>query len=185
MKPLLLTLAAAVALVAAGAGASAPPAVDATGSCSQVGSFFNVQIAGNKLGSYWLRLLSEAFAPIPSGKSMIVVWSFGSQTSRGPVVYGWITDTRSRLSSRCPARAARRPTGGTLGPPVGVKDGWAYGRRFACNHRGRFLIHTEKLRNGIRMTVWMEKSRELIAVAEVAPGFGWLRTSKRCVKRTV
>jgi hypothetical protein len=160
---------------------SAPTKVS-TRSCVQIGSFFSVQIAGNVDGTYWGRIHRDVFAPIPDRKAMVALWSFGSPQ---PVLRAWIAHERSRISARCPASSARAPERGDLRPPLRVKDGWAYGRRYECRQRGRFVVRTETLRSGTRMTVWMEKSRELIAVAEVTGASGWLRSSKRCTERSV
>lgn len=179
-----LVLACAGAFVIAGSAVSAPTTVS-TRSCAPVGSSFNVQIAGNIGGTYWNWLHPDVFAPIPDEKSMVAVWGFGSQTNRGPMLRGWIAGDRSRISSRCRTSSDRAPERGNLRPRLKVEDGWAYGRRYECRQQGRFIVRTETLRNGIRMSVWMERGRELIAVAETGRGRTWLRVSRRCLERTL
>lgn len=171
-----------IALVAAGGGISAPTAV-ATYSCDQLGVPFSVHLAGDKDSNFWLSIHRDVFAAIPRETAMFAVWSFGRQGS-GPVLYGWAADGRSKLSPRrCKARSASRPPAGALAPLFRVKDGWALGGRYDCAQRGSIVMRVETVRRAIRFTVWMQRTRELVAVAEIAPGGGWIRPSKRCSER--
>ena len=172
-----LVLLCAAALVSVSNGASAPTAVE-TRSCSQAGPEFNVQIAGKIDGTYYGRIHRDLFARIPRGEAVVAVWTFGSQ--RGSALYGWATGSRADIAERCRARSARTPPKGLLQPAIRVEDDWAFGRRYECQRRGRVVIQTEELRGRTRMTVWMEKTRELIAVAELRRGSGSVRASKRC-----
>jgi len=170
------------ALVVAGGGVSAPTTV-ATYSCDQIGSHFSAHLAGDKHSNFWLDIHRDVFAAIPRETAMFAVWSFGRDGS-GPVLYGWAADGRSKLSPRrCKARSASTPPAGALGPRFRVKDGWALGGRYECPQRGSIAIRVETVRKTVRLTVWMQRTRELIAVAEIAPGGGWIRPSKRCSER--
>jgi hypothetical protein len=182
LRGALVFAACGVALVAAVSGSSAQSALQ-TRSCSQAGSFFNVQIAGNVDATYWGRIHADLFAAIPRGEAMVAVWSFGSQRNKRPDLYGWATESRSRIAERCRARSARRPSEGALRPSIRVEDGWAFGRRYECHRRGRVVIQTRALRGGTQIAVWMEKSRELIAIGEISGRSGWVRASKRCDER--
>jgi hypothetical protein len=164
--------------------ARAAPAAVSTRSCAPAGPFFNVHVFGKREGSFWAQphIHPEVFAGIPPGTAAVSVWTFGSQTG-GPALYGWIADGRSRFSSRCRSRTARVPSRGDLRPAVRVRDGWATGGRFECSHRGRFVIQTEELGRRTRMSVWIERTGELIAMAEAGPGTAWLRIAKRCIER--
>jgi hypothetical protein len=178
MRAALVVLLCAVALVAATGGASAPGVVE-TRSCSQAGPFFNVQIAGNIDGTYWGRLQDELFARIPAGQAMVAVWTFGSQQS-GSDLYAWAAGSRSDIAGRCRVVRARAPARGTLRPALRVKNGWAYGRTFKCERRGRIAIQTTAVGGGTRLVVWMPRTGELIAVADVRRGSASVRASKRC-----
>jgi hypothetical protein len=172
----------ATALVVAGGGVSAPTAV-ATYSCDQTGSHFSVHLAGDKDSNFWLSIHRDVFAAIPREKAMFAVWSFGRQGS-GPVLYGWAADGRSKVSPRrCRARSVLPTPAGALEPRLRVKSGWALGGRYECAQRGRVVIRVETTRRHVRVSVWMLRTRELIAVAEIAPGGGWIRPSKRCFER--
>jgi hypothetical protein len=156
-----------------------------TRSCAQLGGMFSIQLVGNKQGSYWFDIKSARFARVPAQKSVVAVWSFAPQAADGIALYGWITDSQQRLSPGCrPAGAqTERPLEGTLRARVRTRDGWGFGKRYECQRRGRFFVEVRQLRRGKRMTVWMEGTRELIAVAEIAGGSGWLRASKGCSER--
>ena len=182
MRAVVVALLCAAALVAASSGVSAPSAVQ-TRSCSQAGSEFNVQIAGNIDGTYWGRIHRDLFAPIPRGAAAVALWTFGSQRNIDSDLYGWAAGTRSDFAERCRASTARAPSTPALRPPVRVNDGWALGRRYECRRRGRIVIQAAGIAGGTRLTVWMEKSRELIAVAEVKRGSASMRASKRCDER--
>jgi hypothetical protein len=172
------------ALAAASSGASTPDAIH-TRSCSQAGSYFNVQIAGNIDGTYVGRANEELFARIPRGQAMVAVWTFGSQENIDGDLYGWAAGSRADIAQRCRSLGVRAPSRGALRPALRVKDGWAYGRRYKCDRRGRIAIQTQDLAGGVRLTVWMEKSRELIAVAEIGRGIASVRASKRCDERSL
>lgn len=182
MRLAVLALACVAALAFAGSAGSADTVVS-TRSCGQLGSFFNVQFAGKVDGTYWGWLHRHLFAPVPKTETMIGIWTFGSQTTRGPVLYGWATAGRSGLAKRCVQRSARPPAQGRLRARLRVEDGWAYGRRYECRRRGRFVVRTDVRGNVSRVSVWMERSRELLAVAEIKRGSGWIRVSKRCLER--
>lgn len=182
MRLALLTLVCGVALAGAAGGASAPNAVE-TRSCTQAGADFNVQIAGNIDGTYWGRIHRDLFAPIGRGEAMVAVWSFGSQKNIDSELYGWAAGSRADIADRCRALRAPRPARGTLRPALRVKDGWAYGKRYECTRRGRIVVQTDEAGGRTRVAVWMERTRELIALAEVRGESAWLRASKRCDER--
>jgi hypothetical protein len=174
----------AAALVAVSSGASTPSVVE-TRSCSQAGPFFNVQIAGNIDSTYWGRIHRELFARIPRGEAMVAVWTFGSQQNKESDLYGFATSGRSDLAARCRSVRAMAPTTGALRASFRVKDGWALGRRYECNRRGRVAIQTDVRGGRTRLSVWMASTRELIAVAEIARGVASIRASKRCEERSL
>jgi hypothetical protein len=182
VRAALLILACSVALVTASGGTSAPAAVE-TRSCSQLGADFNVQVAGNIDGTYWGRMHRDLFAPIGRGEAMVAVWTFGSQQNLDSGLYGWAAGSRADIADRCRALRALKPARGSLRPALRVKDGWAFGKRYECSRRGRIVIQTDEARGRTRVAVWMERSRELIALAEVRSGNAWLRASKRCDER--
>jgi hypothetical protein len=179
VRAALVVLLCAAALVVASSGTSAPSAVR-TASCSQAGPEFSVQIAGNIDGTYWGRIHAELFARIPKGKATVAVWSFGSQENREPDLYGWAAGSRVEIAERCRTSSARAPAMHALRPPLRVSDGWALGRRYECQRRGRVVIRATGIRGGTRLVVWMERSRELIAVAEIRQGSALVRATKRC-----
>jgi hypothetical protein len=187
VRRLLAVLVGTAVFAGAGGGVSAQGPSVTTRSCAQLGGFFSVQLAGNKQGSYWLEAKSARFARVPAQRTVVAVWSFAPQAADGIAVYGWITDSQQRLSPSCRAAGAepKRPVGGTLRARARTKDGWGFGQRYECQQRGRFLVEVQQLRRGKRMTVWMEETRELIAIAEVSGGSGWLRASKRCSERDI
>jgi hypothetical protein len=174
-----VVLLSAAALVAVSSGAAAPAAIQ-TRSCSQAGPVFNVHIAGNIDGTYYGRIHRDLFARVPKGEAMVAVWTFGSQQNSGGGLYGWAAGSRLDIAERCRASSARAPAAGALRPPLRVNDGWALGRRYECQRRGRIVIRATEIRGGTRLVVWMEKSRELIALAEVKSGSATVRASKRC-----
>jgi hypothetical protein len=182
VRIVVLTVACAAALVAAAGGGSAPVVVE-TRSCTQAGPEFNVQIAGNIDGTYWGRIHRDLFNPVGRGEAMVAVWSFGSQQNIDNALYGWAAGSRADIADRCRASRAPKPARGSLRPALRVKDGWAFGKRYECSRRGRVVIQTDEAGGRTRITVWMERSRELIALAEVRRGNAWVRASKRCDER--
>lgn len=172
-------LACVAALGAAGAGTPAPGVVEAR-SCAQVSDGFNVQILGE---SSWGFGLDNAH--LPSKRTIVVVWSRGGPAASGGVaVFGWITNARSAFRAGCSVTsAARRQTPGALRPPIRVKDGWFWGRKFACFNRGRLRLVVRDIAGGKRITVRMDRTGVLVAQGEVTRGGGWLRASKRCDER--
>jgi hypothetical protein len=180
MRRYLLPLVAIAMLVAAGVAASATT-VATTRSCTQAWSTFNVQIVGDRDWGWRLGAM-EAF---PDKKALLIVHSLGAKTFGGLNVYAWTSDSRSRFSQKCsPVEAKLKPPDvSALGPPVRVKDGWLFGRKFACLQKGRVLITVEQGSGKGRLTVRMQKSGETIAVGEVGAGGGWLRGSKTCDSR--
>jgi hypothetical protein len=162
--------------------ASAPTAVT-TVACVQPGAFFNVQIAGKVEGTFVGTFYEAMFARVPKRESIVTVWTYGSEATNGPFLYGWATSGRMASSSRCRPRTVRPPAKGNLRAPLRVRDGWAVGKRYDCRQRGAFLVRTDVRGATTRLTVWMERSRELVATAEIRKGNGWLRASKRCFER--
>jgi hypothetical protein len=130
-------------------------------------------------------MASSVFGEVRDAETFVTVWSRGGPPStEGAAIYGWSTATRYRPSSYCtPARTGPRKPRGKLRRPVRMQDGWNDDSGFACSHRGRFAIQVRSIRRGKRMTVRMERTGEVIAVAEVRPGSGWLRASTRCEER--
>lgn len=161
---------------------SAPTAVT-TVACAQAGSFFNVQLAGKVAGTFTGVYYETMFARVPRQESIVTVWTLGSEGTGGPFLYGWATSGRSSLSSRCRSRAARPPAKGRLRAPLRVRDGWAFGKRYDCRQRGSIVLRTDVGGATTRLTLWMERSRELVAIAEIRKDSGWLRASKRCLER--
>lgn len=179
MRRLLSVLVCGTALVAAGAGASAPSAVEAR-SCAQLASSFNIQLLGDR--SYGWQL--GRYTAIPAKTAVVAVFSLGGpRATNGLAVYGWATRAGSRLSTACSRvqPATRQPTG-SLRPAVRVQHGWLYGRKYACTMRGRFVVETRDIAGGKRVTVRMQGTGELLAVAEVGRAGGWIRGSKRCTE---
>ncbi len=181
---LALPVVCAVALVAAGSGGTAGSAPDAR-SCAQQGSFFNVQLLGDKRASDWLASSDKPLPGAPQRRALAVVWSLGGPTSTsGIAVYGWTTRAMSRFAPTCRlARTLKTPARARLRPVVRVKDGWHLEHRYGCVLPGRFVVRVQQLRDGRRLTVRMERSGELIAVAEIRSGGGTLRASTRCEQR--
>jgi hypothetical protein len=166
-----------------GAGA-ASTAVDAR-SCTQRSSFFYVQILGDRDAFRWTSMASSVFGEVRDAETFVAVWSRGGPPStEGAAIYGWSTATRYRPSTFCtPTRTARRKPRGTLRRAVRMQDGWNDDARFVCSQRGPFVIEVRDIRGGKRMTVRMERTGHLIAVAELRRGSGWLRASTRCEER--
>jgi hypothetical protein len=185
LRHVLVAVVCGSALWAAAGGGAAPAAVDAR-SCAQRSSFFNVQILGDKDAVRWTSLSIRPLASVPKGKTVAVVWSLGGpRSTNGMAVYGWMTDTQSRFAFHCSrVRAAQKTSSRGLRAPGRVKDGWHYGLRFACLQRGNFVVEVRDLSGGQRMTVRMQRSGEVIAIAEAKPGGGWIRASKRCEERS-
>jgi hypothetical protein len=184
MRLLLVPIACLAALAAAGGGGSATIDVQAR-SCERQGSFFNVQILGDRDAEYQFNFNAGRFG-IPDRKAVVVVWGLGGPVSaNGIAMYGWITNGQSRLGSFCSRAPAKgsdpKPT--RLRPPERVKHGWAAGPRFACLQRGRVVVQARDIPGGKRLVVRMQPSGALIAVAEVGRTGGWLRASKTCDQR--
>jgi hypothetical protein len=181
VRSAVVALACVAALVAAPSPASAPAVVTSV-SCGQLGSFFSVNFNGNIRGTYWA-LQHRIFDPIPQGRTNVALWSFGSQATMSSVMYAWATSGKSQLSKRCRRSGARAPAPGNLRPRLRVEDGWAYGRRYECRQRGRIVVRVDTRGATSRLSAWMEKSRELVATAEIGARSGWVRVSKRCLER--
>jgi hypothetical protein len=123
----------------------------------------------------------------PAERSTVAIWSIVADScrkvpssAREPALYGWAAGSRADIAERCRTRSAGKPPERAHRPALRVKDGWAFGRTYKCERRGRVVIQTAELRVRTRMTVWMEKTRELIAVGELRRGSGSVRASKRC-----
>jgi hypothetical protein len=184
MRRFLAIVVGAGMLAAAGVGQSAPTAVDAR-ACAQHSSFFNVHLLGDKDAVDWVAFNGAALSGVPKRKAVAVVWSLGGPASTsGIAVYGWITASRSHFALDCTStkRARQKPIKG-LRAPTRVKNGWHDGSRFACLQPGRFVVDVRDIQAGKRLTVRMQRTGELIAVAEVSRGGGWIRGSKRCDER--
>jgi hypothetical protein len=178
-----LLVALVVAVAAAPTATTAPAAVE-TRSCMPAGAFFNVHVAGHKQAGYWLGVQHEMFGPVPAQKALVAVWSFGSEATKRPVLYAWSAGGRSTIRASCRELGSMpAPARGELRAPFRVKSGWSIGKRYECSRGGRVAIRTETIARGMRMTVWAERSRRLLAVAELTAGGGWLRASKSCVER--
>ena len=181
-----LLLGALVAAIVAAPTATTAPAVVETRSCAIAGGFFNLHLAGHKRAGFWFGAHPDTFGHLPAKKALAVVWNFGSQTTREPVLYAWSVDTEARFRANCRVLggAMARPLAGVLRAPFRVKPGWFVGKRYECTRRGRVAIRTQTIAKGMRMTVWAERSRKLLAVAELTRGGGWMRTSKSCLERS-
>jgi hypothetical protein len=185
LKHLLLFFVSAGALVAVASGTTAPTAVEAR-ACVQRAAFFNVEILGDRDGTRWVAGSARPLQGVPDQKTVAVVWSLGGpESTSGMAVYAWITNADSRFAFQCRrTRAARKPTTKGLRAPVRVKDGWNVGRRFACLQRGRLVVAVRDIPGGKRMTVRMERTGQVVAMAETTGGGGWLRGSTRCERRS-
>jgi hypothetical protein len=171
-------------LVASGPVSSASDAVDAR-TCKRQGSFFNVQILGDRDAEYQFSFARRRFG-IPDGKTVVAVWGLGGpRSTAGVAMYGWIAESQSRLATFCARTASpgRDPKAAGLRPRVQVRDGWGSGPRYACLHQGRVVVRARDIPGGKRLVVRMQPGGHLIAVAEVERGGGWLRASKRCEQR--
>jgi hypothetical protein len=180
----LFLVALAAGIVAAPTGTTAPAIVE-TRSCALAGGLFNLHVAGHKRAGYWFGALPDTFSPLPAGKVLALAWSFGSQTTREPVLYAWSVDTETRFRAGCRVLggANARPPAGALRAPFRVKQGWSVGKRYECAGRGRLAIRAQTSAKGMRMTVWAERNRQLLAVAELTKGGGWMRVAKSCAER--
>jgi len=175
--------AAALALSAAPSGGASPNAAT-TYRCNQVWGSFYIQLIGDRDWGWNLGGLGAVGAP--TKKSMIIVHSLGGpKEQQGLNAYSWSTATRTRASSRCTTltRALKAPSLAGLGPATRVKDGWAFGRKFACVERGALLITASSASGGTRVVVRLQRSGRVLAVGEVAKGGGWIRGSIRCESR--
>lgn len=166
----------AAALVAAGAGASAPSAAQAR-ICTPADVAFNIQLLGDRTWGWQL----GRYSAIPAKVTMIAVWSKGGPVqNNGIAAYGWATRTRSAFFPDCtPGRAARQVDGG-LRPAVRVKDGWFAGRKYTCIGAGRIVVAVSDVSGGKRVTVRVQRTGKLLALGEIRAGGGWLRGSKSC-----
>jgi hypothetical protein len=184
MRRFLATVVGAATLVAVGGGTSAPTPVDAR-ACTQRSSFFNVHLLGDKDSADWVAFNGAALSGVPDRKAVAVVWSLGGPVSTsGIAVYGWTTASRTHFALDCTtARPARQKPIRGLRAPVRVKNGWHDGSRFACLQSGRFVVDVRDVRGGQRLTVRMQRTGELIAVAEIGREGGWIRGSRRCDER--
>ena len=140
-------------------------------------------LAGNIDGTDLPFYVPGLFDAIPSRKATVAVWSYGTQENRTPTIYAWAAGSESRLAARCPARSLAAPRRGSLRARTRTEDGWALAGEYRCNQRGRVVISIRELSRLTRVTVWMEKSRELIAVAEIRREGATLRVSTRCAER--
>lgn len=185
MGRVLLLVALVAGVVAAPTGTTAPTVVE-TRSCAPAGSYFNLHLAGHKRAGFWLGAHADTFHDIPADRALAAVWSFGSQTTREPVLYAWSVDTAARFRADCRVLGGTkaRPPAGVLRAPFRVKPGWFVGKRYECARRGRVAIRTQSIAKGMRMTVWAERNRRLLAVAELTNGGGWMRASKSCAERS-
>jgi hypothetical protein len=179
----LVTIAAALALSVVPTGGAAPTAAT-TYKCNQVWASFYIQLIGDRDWGWNLGGLGHVGAP--TKKSMIIVHSLGGpKEQQGLNAYSWSTATRSRASSRCTTlrKALKAPSLTGLGPVTRVKDGWAFGRKFACAEPGALLITTSPVPGGTKVVVRLQRSGRVLAVGEVAKGGGWIRGSTRCDSR--
>lgn len=176
MRLLSAALVSAAALVAAGAGSSAPSAAQAR-VCTPLEIAVHIQILGNRTWGWQL----GRYDAIPAKVTMIAVWSKGGPVETdGLAAYGWATRSRSSFFPRCgPGRAARQVDGG-LRPVVRVKDGWFAGRKFTCLQTGKIVVAVSDVAGGKRVTVRVQRTGKLLALGEIRAGGGWLRGSKSC-----
>lgn len=169
MRLLAAAVVSASALVAAGAGSSAPTAPAAAQSrvCTPADVAFHIQLGG--------------YRAIPADVTVIAVWSKGGPVETdGIAAYGWATRNRSAFYSGCrPGLAAGRIDGG-LRPAVRVRDGWFAGRKFTCSGTGKIVVAVSDIAGGKRVTVRVQRTGKLLALGEIVQGGGWLRGSKSC-----
>jgi hypothetical protein len=175
-----LLAAAVVASVLPVTVGNAMPAATTTYSCAQVWGSFNVQLIGDRDWGWNLGGLGNV--GVPKERAVIVVWSLGGKLPGGLNVYGWTTAKVSRPSPKCSVVKAKlkEPSLSGLGPVTRVKDGWAFGRKFACLDTGRVLITLTEGAGKARVVVRVQKSGRVMAVGEVKNGGGWIRGSKTC-----
>jgi hypothetical protein len=176
-------LAIAVALAAVGIAPAATAQPTTTYACQQVWSGFNVQLIGDREWGWNLEGLGSL--GVPRDKAVIAVWSMGGKLPGGLNAYSWSTAARTRPSPTCRALKTqpKPPSLSGLGPTIRVKDGWAFGRKFACFEQGALLITTTQAGGTTRVVVRLQRSGRVMAVAEVGNGGGWIRGSTRCESR--
>jgi hypothetical protein len=169
-------LVSAAALAAAAAAPSARSAAESR-ACTPLTPRIYIQILGDRAWGWRL----GRYTAIPAKTATIAVWSEGGPPSTfGIVAYGWATRTRSGFSASCAGgRAAAQPAG-SLRAAVRVKDGWFYGRKYACLHAGRFVVAVSDVAGGKRVTVRVQRTGKLLALGELRAGGGWLRGPKSC-----
>lgn len=172
---------AASALSATGGAVVAAPAAAETQACKQVWSSFTVSLLGDRDWAWWSN--SPEVRRIPDGRTVVMVHSLGGE--RGTNVYAWATAARSAFADECArvSRTPKPPNLSSLGPPLRVKDGWNYGRGYACVEAGPILTTIDRSAKGTKVTVRMQRSGKVIAVAEIAGKGGWIRGSKDCDER--
>jgi hypothetical protein len=151
-----------------------------TYSCQQLWSGFNIQLIGDHEWGWNLGAL--ATLGVPKKKTVIAVWSLGAKVPGGVNAYSWSTAARTRPSPKCKLLKAqlKAPSLSGLSPLVRTKDGWAFGRKFACFEQGPLLITTTQTVGTTRVVVRLQRNGRVMAVAEVAKGGGWIRGSTRC-----
>ncbi len=94
--------------MAAGAGSSAPSAVESR-VCVPRDVSVQIQILGNRTWGWKL----GQYSAIPAKVTTIAVWSLGGPAAtNGIVAYGWVTRNRAAFSSACTlGRAEAQPAG--------------------------------------------------------------------------
>jgi hypothetical protein len=179
VRALLVTVA-AVAASAVAPAATGAASTATTYSCQQVWSGFNIQLIGDREWGWNLDAL--ATLGVPKKKTVIAVWSLGAKVPGGMNAYSWSTEARTRPSPKCkPLKAQlKAPSLSGLSPMVRTKDGWSFGRKFACFEQGPILITTTPAGGTTRVVVRLQRSGRVMAVAEVGNGGGWIRGSTRC-----
>ncbi len=180
MRALLVTVAVVAAIAVAPAATGAASTATTTYSCQQVWSGFNVQLIGDREWGWNLEAL--AALGVPKKTTVIAVWSLGANVPGGMNAYSWSTSARTRPSPKCKLLKAqlKAPSLSGLGPMVRTKDGWSFGRKFACFERGPILITTTPAGGTTRVVVRLQRSGRVMAVGEVGNGGGWIRGSTRC-----
>lgn len=181
LRPGRAAFAAGLAAPVLAVGIAAAPTGAETQSCPQVWGSFTVSLLGDRDWASWSN--SPEVKRIPDGRTVVMVHSLGGD--RGANVYSWATAARSAFSKGCSpvARAPKAPDLSSLGPPLRVKDGWNYGRGYACIDRGPILTTIEQTKKGTKVVVRMQRSGKVIAVAEIVGKGGWIRGSKDCDER--
>jgi hypothetical protein len=166
----------AAALVAAGAGSSAPTAAQAR-VCAPADIAFHIQLLGDRTWGWQL----GRYSAIPAHVTMIAVWSKGGPVETdGIAAYGWATRNRSSFFPGCKPGGAARQADGGLRPAVRVKDGWFAGRKYTCIGTGKIVVAVSDVAGGKRVTVRVQTTGKLLALGEIRAGGGWLRGSKTC-----